>query len=34
MNHTVQLMAHPALKYCNIFEIRPAADLNEMNEGK
>jgi len=31
MNHAVQLMAqHPALKYGNIFEIRPAADLNEM----
>jgi hypothetical protein len=31
MNHAVQLMAqHPALKYGNIFEIRLAADLNEM----
>jgi hypothetical protein len=31
MNHAVQLMSHhPALKYGNIFEIRPAADLNEM----
>ena len=31
MNHAVQLMAqHPALRYGNIFEIRPAADLNEM----
>ena len=30
-NHAVQLMAqHPALTYVNIFEIRPAADLNEM----
>jgi hypothetical protein len=31
MNHAVQLMAqHPALKYGSVFEIRPAADLNEM----
>ena len=31
LNHAVQLMAqHPALKYGNIFEIRPAADMNEM----
>lgn len=31
MNHAVQLMSqHPALKYGNIFEIRPAADLKEM----
>jgi len=31
MNHAVQLMAqHPALKYGSIFEIRPAADLNEL----
>ena len=31
MNHAVQLMAeHPALKYGGIFEIRPAADLNEL----
>jgi hypothetical protein len=31
MNHAVQLIAqHPALKYGSIFEIRPAADLNEM----
>src|ERR1700758_5192975 len=31
LNHAVQLMAqHPALKYGSIFEIRPAADLNEM----
>jgi hypothetical protein len=30
-NHAVQLIAqHPALKYGSIFEIRPAADLNEM----
>src|SRR5579871_6495786 len=31
MNHAVQLISqHPALKYGSIFEIRPAADLNEM----
>src|SRR4029434_6363813 len=31
VNHAVQLMTqHPALKYGSIFEIRPAADLNEM----
>jgi hypothetical protein len=31
MNHAQQLMAqHPALKYGSIFEIRAAADLNEM----
>ena len=31
MDHAVQLMTqHPALKYGGIFEIRPAADLNEM----
>jgi hypothetical protein len=31
MNHAVQLMAqHPALKYGHIFEIRPAADMNEI----
>ena len=31
MNHAERLMAqHPALKYENIFEIRPAADLSEM----
>ncbi|HUB82543.1 MAG TPA: YciI family protein [Bryobacteraceae bacterium] len=31
MNHAVELMAqHPALTYGNIFEIRPAGDLNEM----
>ena len=31
LNHAVQLMTqHPALKYGNIFEIRPAADINEM----
>ena len=31
MNHAVELMGqHPALKYGNIFEIRPVADMNEM----
>ncbi len=31
MNHAVQLMAqHPALKYGSVFEIRPAADMNEI----
>jgi hypothetical protein len=31
MNQAIQLMAqHPSLKYGNIFEIRPAADMNEM----
>lgn len=31
MNHAVQLMAqHPSLKYGSVWEIRPAADLNEM----
>jgi hypothetical protein len=31
MNHAAQLMMqHPALTYGNIFEIRPAGDLNEM----
>jgi hypothetical protein len=31
MNHAVQLMSqHPGVKYGSIFEIRPAADLNEM----
>lgn len=31
MNHAVQLMGqHPALKYGNFFEIRPAADLGEI----
>ena len=31
MNHAVQLMTqHPALKYGNVFEIRPAADMNEL----
>ncbi len=31
MNHALQLMAqHPAMTYGNIFEIRPAGDLNEI----
>jgi hypothetical protein len=31
MNHALQLMAqHPSLKYGSIFEIRPAADMNEI----
>ena len=31
MNQAVQLMAqHPALTYGNSFEIRPAADMNEI----
>jgi len=31
MNHAVQLISqHPALKFGSIFEVRPAADLNEM----
>ena len=31
MNHAVEFMTqHPGLTYDNIFEIRPAADLNEM----
>jgi hypothetical protein len=31
MNHALQLLTqHPALKYGTVFEIRPAADLNEM----
>jgi len=31
MNHAVQLMAqHPAIKYGNIFEIRPAGDMSEI----
>src|SRR6202167_2057476 len=31
MNHAVQLMAqHPAMTYGNIFEIRPAGDMNEI----
>ena len=31
MNHAVQLMSqHPALKYGNIFEIRPAADMSQV----
>jgi hypothetical protein len=31
LNHAIQLMSqHPAVKYGTPFEIRPAADLNEM----
>jgi hypothetical protein len=31
MNHAVQLMAqHPSLKYGSVFEIRSAADMNEI----
>jgi hypothetical protein len=31
MNHAVQLMAqHPAVKYGNTFEIRPAGDMSEI----
>ena len=31
MNHAVQLIGqHPALKYGNVFEIRPVADMNEL----
>src|SRR6202790_4509005 len=31
MNHAIQLMTqHPALTYGNIFEIRPAGDMNEI----
>lgn len=31
MNHAIQLiLQHPALKYGSIFEIRAAADMNEM----
>src|SRR3954453_19493422 len=31
LNHAAQLMAqHPALKYGNIFEIRPAADMSQI----
>ena len=33
MDHAVPLMAqHPALTYGNIFEIRPAGDMNEIME--
>jgi hypothetical protein len=33
MNHAVQLMSqHPALRYGNSFEIRPAGDLTELME--
>ena len=31
MNHAVQLIAqHPALKYGNVFEIRPAFDMSDL----
>jgi hypothetical protein len=31
MNHAVQLMTqHPAMRYDNIFEIRPAGDMSEI----
>jgi hypothetical protein len=31
MNHAVQLIGqHPAMTYGNIFEIRPAGDMNEV----
>jgi hypothetical protein len=31
MNHAVQLVAqHPSLKYGTVWEIRPAADMNEI----
>ena len=31
MNHAVQLIGqHPALKYGNVFEIRPVGDMNEI----
>jgi hypothetical protein len=31
LNHAIQLMSqHPAVRYGSSFEIRPAADLNEM----
>src|SRR4051812_37441497 len=31
LNHAAQLMAqHPALKYGNIFEIRPAAEMSQI----
>lgn len=33
MNHAVQLIGqHPALKYGNLFEIRPVGDLSEMKK--
>jgi hypothetical protein len=31
LNHAIQLISqHPAVRYGTPFEIRPAADLNEM----
>lgn len=33
MNHAVQLMSqHPAMRYGNIFEIRPAGDMTEIEQ--
>ena len=33
MDHAVQLMAqHPAVKYGNIFEIRPTGDMSEIQK--
>jgi len=33
MNHAVQLMAqHPAVKYGNIFEIRPVGDMSKIKK--
>jgi len=33
MNHAIQLMSqHPALKYGNRFEIRPAGDMSEIQK--
>jgi len=33
LNHAVQLMSeHPALKYGNIFEIRPVGDMSEIKK--
>ena len=34
MNHAVQLIAqHPALRYGNIFEIRPVGDMSDIMTG-
>jgi len=34
MNHAVQLIAqHPALRYGNVFEIRPVGDMSEIMKG-
>ena len=33
MNHAVQLMSqHPAMRYGNIFEIRPAGDMTDIEQ--